>query len=125
MNNDEFKSHIASKTGIPEELLTGETPEENLSLAASLLAFKRDNVDAPRKSTSQQFADWVNSQTGEEPQSEISAVLSDLREAVNAARPTYPNIADGGEIANIPDPRTSREKFEEWANNAGFGLGSF
>lgn len=116
MNNDEFKSHIASKTGIPEELLTGETPEENLSLAASLLAFKRDSASTPHKSTSQQFADWVNSQTGEEPQSEISAVLSDLREAANAAPSTYPNVQDGGEIVGLPDKQSARDLFVEWFN---------
>lgn len=122
MNNDEFKSHIASKTGIPEELLTGKSPEENLSLAASLLAFKSDSENTPHKSASELFSDWFNNQMVEEPQSDISAVIDDLKET---AFPSYPKLHDGGEITNIPDPSSNRDKFEEWASNAGFGLGSF
>ena len=122
MNNDEFKSYIASKTGIPEELLTGKTPEENLSLAASLLAFKSDSENATNKSASELFSDWFNDQMGEEQQSDISAVIDDLKET---AFPSYPKVHDGGEITTIPDPQATRDQFADWARCAGFGLGSF
>ena len=122
MTNDEFKKHIASKTGIPMELLTGATPEENLSLTASLLAFKRETAVTPPKSASELFCDWFNNQMREEPQIDISAVIDDLRET---AFPSYPKLHDGGEITTIPDPQATRDQFEEWARCAGFGLGSF
>lgn len=99
MTNDEFKQHIQSKTGIPAELLTGETPEDDLALAASLLAFKQENTN---KSTAEQFADWMNGEAPAAPQS------------VDEPH-KYPVIHDAGELPQAPRKVPACDQFAEWA----------
>ena len=96
------KDDIARLTGIPAELLTGKTAEENIRIAESLLSFKHE-----QKSTAEQFSDWVQAQTAEDPQSDPIKIQ-------NARK--YPVIHDGGELTNIPEqPVSTRDQFADWA----------
>lgn len=80
MNADELnmiKQTIHNETGVPVELLDGETEEENRSRALALMAYKKENVgksdiieqinksldEASKhtiKTNREKFADWFN-----------------------------------------------------------------
>lgn len=119
MNLEELKNEIEQRTGIPAKLLTGETPEENISQAKALLAYKREHEAQQPKSTAEQFADWLNAKQGIDPEDKEGAALTDIEEAVRVAAGGYPMAKDGGEVTNLPDPRPAREQFAEWLDRKG------
>ena len=111
MTNDEYKAHLQNKTGIPADLLTGDTPEDNLTIAASLLAFKQQNAQEQQnthKSTAEQFADWFKGETGEAHTSDSVPIQSEVKRG-------YPKIRDGGEVMHGLIPKSPEEQFAEWA----------
>lgn len=120
MTVEEIKQEINKKTGIPVYLLTGETIEENIARAKAILAYRKEQAEqyeAERpKTTSEQFADWMQAQSGEErteqPDAETQALL-DLEESLQVV----PNIMDNGNAyaqKEMPDGRTTAEQFGAW-----------
>ena len=61
---DDIKTAVSKSTGVPVDLLNGETEEEIRARAAALRAFAKQHQKAPEpaKSTAQQFAEWFDSQ---------------------------------------------------------------
>ena len=123
MTTDELKNLISQNTGIPAEMLTGETPEENITRARQLLAFKRDNSTQAPADPGEQFASWIRSQTGEpEEVTTPETALNEIAEQVRVEAGGYPRIPDGG-ASNITgftgqDARPTEEIFKEWLYNA-------
>lgn len=95
-----LKQTASEKTGVPVNLISGETAEEIAASAAALAAYKRDSYEA--KPTREKFAAWFNGDTPAE-------VVPDPV----PAEPAYPNVPDGGEV-NITIPRDPRDAFSEW-----------
>lgn len=105
MSIEALKQVAHEKMGIPSNLLTGQTEEEVLEQVRQIAAFKKQRdsefVVETSKSTREQFAAWFNGDP--EP-------AAPHREVVSG----YPEVSDGGEITDMPDPRPTREKFAEW-----------
>lgn len=61
---DEIKTAVSHSTGVPADLLDGETEEEIRARAAALRAFARDRQanPLPEKSTAELFAEWATGQ---------------------------------------------------------------
>lgn len=97
-----LKQTASEKTGVPVNLISGETAEEIAASAAALAAYKRDSYEnAP---TRDKFAAWINGSTPAEV----------VPEPVPAA-PAYPIVPDGGEPQNVSSgPRDPRDAFTEW-----------
>jgi hypothetical protein len=115
MTNEEIKQEIAQRTGIPADLLTGETAEENIVRAKALLAFRRNNAQGTPKSTKEQFAAWFREVSGQDPQEDGSMqALKAYEEELRIANGGCPRLSDTGELQNMPDGRTPQEAFSEW-----------
>lgn len=118
INNEDGKRIIAERLGIPENLLTGHTVEDNLKIARALVEYRAENATAPSvepsKTTREQFADWFTSVSG----SGLHQAAGEYEQALNVLEaeltPSYPVVRDGGEVANMPDLRDPRKQFEEW-----------
>lgn len=116
MNIDDIKNQIEQRTGVPASLLNGETVEENIAQAKAFLAYKRQVEQEQPKSTKEQFKEWIQEESGMEPEKdEAAAYLDDLTEEARIEAGGYPIVPDGGE-ANIPltDSRPTSEKFVDW-----------
>lgn len=67
MKLEDIKNAISKETGVPVELLDGETEEENRSRALALMAFRKkfveegsDPIKIPRrKKNSELFSEWL------------------------------------------------------------------
>lgn len=118
MKNDEIKNLISEKTGVPAEMLTGETAEENLEKARALLSWYKENKEAapdPRE----QFASWIREQTGQPEAETPEAALDVIAEAVRIDNGGYPNVncGPGNVYLDNSDPRPPAEQFREWFYN--------
>lgn len=121
MTLEEIKTEISNRTGIPAELLTGETAEENIAKAKALLAYKREcsikKEDGQPKSTKQQFANWMQTNYGTEEQPKQDAETQALIDLENSLK-AFPSIHDSTITAdNIPNQKSAAEQFGEWAKN--------
>jgi len=118
MTLEEIKVRIVNDTGIPAHLLTGSTPAAVIEQAQTLLEIKSTTAAKAPRSTAEQFAEWFNSQTGQEsrPADPALAALADIAEEVRVSSGGYPIVRDGGEAAEMRqnDPRPARDKFAEW-----------
>lgn len=113
MTTEELKQRIEQETGVPADLLTGETAEETIAHAKALLAFKRKHAAEPPKTTNEQFAEWFRAQSGEEP--EMDPAGAALAEIENSLREYPAGLRDGGEVTNLNiDGGSARDKFAEW-----------
>lgn len=97
-----LKQTASEKTGVPVNLISGETAEEIAASAAALAAYKRDRYEA--KTTREKFAAWLNGDVPAEPAPDPMPTP-----------PAYPNVPDGGEPQNVSSgPRDPRDAFTEW-----------
>lgn len=96
MNLDVLRQVIEEKTGVPAALLNGETVEENLAQAKSLLAYRREHEAEPVRSTKEQFEEWFS---GQDPKDHASKALADIA-----------SLAEDGK----EDTRSTAEQFGEW-----------
>lgn len=97
-----LKQTASEKTGVPVNLISGETAEEIAASAAALAAYKRDRYEA--KPTREKFAAWFN---GDVPAEVVPDPIP--------TPPAYPNVPDGGTPQNIDyGPRDPRDAFAEW-----------
>lgn len=116
MNLDEVKQAIEKQTGVPANLLNGETIEENIAQAKALLAYKREAEAERPKSAKEQFAQWLNAQQGIEDQDTAGQALAQIEERARVEAGGYPILQDGGGVnVNVGDGRTAKEQFAEWA----------
>lgn len=115
MNLEELKQIIEQQTNIPASLLTGETIEENIARAKSLLAYRREHESTREKSTGEQFSAWMNSRTENGDQEDAATVaLAQIEEFARMANGGYPSITDGGETPTGGDGRPASKQFAEW-----------
>lgn len=118
MTNEELILQIHDRTGVPASLLTGETIEENIARAKSILSLKEKYEAEKPKTTAEQFANWIKDQEGIEEQNEGLIALSEIEEAVRIESGGYPIISDGGNAlingVTFEDSRTISEQFAEW-----------
>ena len=110
-----LKELASLKTGVPAELITGETNEEIAANAAALAAFKRQHDEerarqnAEQLTTRDKFAAWVN---GESTPAEVAP---EPAQETNS----YPTVKDGGTPQGTGyGPTDTRASFEEWFNGS-------
>lgn len=113
-----LKQTASEKTGVPVNLISGETAEEIAASAYALAHFRKEyrEADAEREKTEKaeaeeraayeaiptrdKFAAWFNG----EPLTDPAAPIDNNK---------YPNVPDAGEV-NLGDQRSTTEKFGEW-----------
>lgn len=82
MITTEQKQELEKLTGVPAELLTGDTIEENLALAKALNAYKNEYNSAPKDTSAKgQFAAWLESTLNK---SDLDDLTDRLTEAAGA-----------------------------------------
>ncbi len=120
MTVEELKKQIEQRTGVSAVILTGETAEENIELARSLLNYKSDLERQRPKNTADQFADWLEAVQGIERQDAAATALNELAEAYRVESGGYPQLTDSGDAYSNgrqpPDARPAGEQFVEWIN---------
>lgn len=80
MNIEELKEITSKKLGIKKEIITGETPEDIIMQAKVLLDYKHDNnPEITKKSTAEQFKEWMQGITNEEKYKR--EILEDIAQA--------------------------------------------
>lgn len=118
---DDFKKEIQTRTGVPVNLLTGETGEEIIAQAKALLAYKRE-VTEEHRTPAQQFADWFRSNThlSESHYYPVNPPAPEPQEGVASG---YPSLPNPGEPAGIlPEYYgTTAQQFSQWLCNMGIG----
>ena len=106
-----LKQEAAEKTGVPANLIKGETTEEIAASAFALAKFRNEyseKADAEKRAayenmaTRDKFAAWLNGDIPAEPAADPAPI-----------DPGYPNVPDGGE-PKITIPRDTRDAFKEW-----------
>lgn len=116
MTLEESKRDIERRTGVPAALLTGESAEENEVRAMALLAYRREvtgrNLSRSPQSTAERFKAWFDAQMEEEAPAPAPAAAPDPVPPAG-----YPSLKDAGEVRDLSDPRTARDKFAEWAGD--------
>ena len=104
-----LKQTASEKTGVPVNLISGETAEEIAASAFALAKFRNEyseKTDAEKRAeyentpTRDKFATWFNG----EPLTDPAAPIDNNK---------YPNVPDAGEV-NLGDQRSTTEKFGEW-----------
>ncbi len=122
MSIDELKAEISARTGVPVSLLSGETAEEAIAQARTLLDFKKDSGTAPPKTTKEQFGEWFRSRTGEaDPLDVAGNALSEIEEVARVSAGGYPRVQDGGgpyiNGVQLPDGRSPADQLRDWLND--------
>lgn len=117
MTLEEAKIEIAQRTGVPVDLLQGETAEEYLAHALALKAYKKTTeVNTPvSKSNSEQFADWFKAKYSDEEEDNTEAELIELKNIAAEADGRLGYFKDASaDSAPLPDGRTTSEQFADW-----------
>lgn len=119
MTIEELRQEIAQRAGVPANLLTGETVEENIAQARALLAYKRDLEEQEQpEDTAGQFAGWLRANDGIERPDIAGAALDDITKQARMEAGGYPEVEDGGTPyingRAAPDTRPAAEQFSEW-----------
>jgi len=106
----ELRQAAAEKTGVPVDLITGETVKEIATSAFELAKFKAEqnnsddeNTTYEGMTTQDQFALWLDGEAPAEPEADSTP-----------AAPKYPIVSDGGDPQSTNYARTAREVFLEW-----------
>ena len=111
-----LKQEAAEKTGVPAELINGETTEEIAASAFALAKFRNEyneKADAEKRAayenmpTRDKFAAWLNGTTPAEMIPDPAAINNN----------SYPIVPDGGTPQNIEYERDPRDAFREWFGN--------
>lgn len=119
---NELRWKIEDSTGIPAELLKGETVEENISLAKALIVYRAEQEKQRPKDISEQFAEYFKKLNGEsvasDPGADAMMALLEIEKSYSGDRYSYPSVADGGNPfingKTIPDARTPEEQFGDF-----------
>lgn len=107
-----LKQTASEKTGVPAELINGETTEEIAASAFALAKFRNEyseKADAEKRAeyenmpTRDKFAAWLNGDVPAEPAPDPIPTP-----------PAYPNVPDGGTPQNLEYSQDPRDAFAEW-----------
>lgn len=114
---NKIKLRIQEATGIPAEIITGESPEEVFSYAKNMLAYKnklKEVTDDSLKQNKEQFEEYIQKIQGIEPIDQDLQSLLELEQTISAEN-GYPALCDGGSVlvngVRFEDPRTTKEQF--------------
>lgn len=102
---NELKKMAAEKTGVPAEMITGETVKEIAESAFNIAAYAKEAYD--KAPTRDKFAAWLNGTTPAEMITDPAAINNN----------SYPIVPDGGTPQNIEYERDPRDAFREWFGN--------
>lgn len=121
---DQVKEYICQKTGIPKELLIGDTVEENVSRAIALLSYRSEKEafvkKEEKKSTSEQFAEWMEAKEGIERPDPYTEMINELKNDL-LPQPVAPIVKDTSVDSEIPEYKGStKEQFASWFRSRGF-----
>lgn len=102
MTIEEIRQTISARTGVPAELLTGETTEEIVSRAKALIALKTNFQKETPKTQQEQLADFLRAnfpdsfpaETAEDPLDDLAKTEEEIR------------VANGGYSRSIKDAST-------------------
>lgn len=84
MITTEQKQELEKLTGVPANLLTGDTIEENLALAKALTAYKAEHDSEPKDTSARgQFADWLNARLNGSDLDDLTDRLNEVAGARN------------------------------------------
>lgn len=115
---EKVKDRISEKTGVPVDLLNGETVEENIVRAKTLLALKQKNEAERPKTVAEEFSAWMKSEFGLGEPDEKKDVLSTLESDIMTEffGIGYPSIRDAGELDSntLSDGGSAKEQFSNW-----------
>lgn len=117
MTIDEIKREIELRTGVPAEMLTGETAEELVAHSRALLAYRRETEEKAPLDAKEQFIQWMNERTGQPQEETPEQRLDDFAEELRVEAGGYPRIPDGGAAGlNIgsSDHLSAKERFSQW-----------
>lgn len=114
MTLEDLKTEIEQRTGIPATILNGESAEELIAQAKALHAYRKQYKAEAPKDTRTLFAEWIKQTEGEPETDPAGDALNGLEEELRISNGGYPYMQDGGEVTNMPDPRTPAEQFGEW-----------
>lgn len=111
------KAAISRKTGIPVNLLDGQTAEEIDARAKTLLSIKDQNYSETPKSPREQFAEYFSDQLGDGYTIQAGNPVQDAKTVPKRPISSYPVLPDGGSPYMGPDPEyngTPREQFAQY-----------
>lgn len=104
-NLEVMKGIVSQMTGVPAELLTGETVAEIKAQADALKDWADDGNRA--KTPRDQFVSWMNGESCVQPD-------GGAMPEPDAPRGKYPTIKDGGEPCHVPDQRSTKDSFADY-----------
>ena len=104
-----LKQTASEKTGVPVNLISGETAEE-IAASADAIAHFRNEYRANEKAESERRAAYEATPTRDKFAAWFTGEPLPDPTPIPA---TYPNVPDGGEV-NLGDRRSTTEKFGEW-----------
>lgn len=111
---DDINAEITEKTGIPGELLTCATPEENIAKARKILEY-RESCEAERpKTTRELFAECIEGPMSHQPsQAAVDLAAIESRLGLDTST-SYPAIKDHSGPLNLGDPRTPQQQLGDY-----------
>lgn len=135
LTSEQVREIVSKETGIPADLLSGETQEEIIAHARAILEFKYSQDDAqgqegqtaqqPRqpKTTAEQFAAWAAAALGEHTPEDngLAGTLDAMAQEAEQAHGYAPFRDPGEPTAPAPMPPSAAEQFSEWAALNGIG----
>lgn len=118
MEIDEIRAEISSFTGVPMDLLTGSTAEENIQRAKALLAYKKEAATGTEnKSPAEQFAEYFAGCFGEGGDGPDPAAPA--TQSPEGPHSLYPTVHDGGEPSFAAMREKTRDQFSAWLGSLG------
>lgn len=116
MTMDALRETITAETGIPSALLTGNNAQEILARARMLLELRQSGM-MERGTPAERFATWLSDNGFVESETDDLSSLQALEKIENDLH-LFPSVQDAGEVTDLPDYRSTAEKFAEWFNDA-------
>lgn len=132
---EQIREVVSKETGIPADILTGETQEEIIAQARAILNLKQSQADAQAqeaqddqqptqpKTTAQQFAEWAAAALGEQTVEDngLARTLDAMAQEAEQAQGYAPLRNPGEPTAPAPTPPSTAEQFSEWTRLSGPG----
>lgn len=134
LTSEQIREIVSKETGIPADILTGETQEEIIAQARAILNLKQSQADAQGqeaqaaqqptqpKTTAQQFAEWAAAALGEQTVEDngLARTLDLMGDEAEKAQGYTPIPNPGEPLASFTPPSTA-DQFSEWATLNGLG----
>ena len=115
MKVEELKQIIEKRAGVPANLLTGETIEENISQAKALIVFKKQQEQKAGQTASarEQFAAWLTTGQNKSNNDLAMEAITTIEKSIKENN----RQAAGGEASGTGSGKSAKEQFAAWLNN--------